>query len=963
MARLLSDGALLRYATLASPNLFTTFGLVIELPSPSLTSPEFETTNLEDDAKTFELGKADHPTVNVRFFYDPVDASQYRRVFTAVRVGEVLRWRVVNPPSVAGNRGNSSFTFEGEVAALSSLRNVNAMITGTMGLRVTGPDIDFQRETLQLTIERAAVDGLILDERAPVLIRPLGRPVRSALDTFFMADARILARAKIVQEKLLLGDAAFPVLAPAGRAPVVVTRSAIDGLFLFERVQRATALFSREAVLFAPEVVDPSGTFLIADEFNALSVSDTAGAARWASYWVGLNVRTLTTDGDEAFHSTDSFPAATSGTIADAIGSYGGEANPPIARWRFDETSGTVIADSAGSFTGTTQGSPTFTAGHLGNAIVLNGTTQWVDFGNATALIGMSRTYAFWIWVDDLAVVQKGIFCKLDNATAKGVLFDQIGAAFRIYVETGSPQWQVANYFTGLTAQWVHCAVVLDNGVIRLYRGGTVLSGTGTGTYATVTADPGGTANTALIGRQANLARFFPGRIDDFRVYNRALTASEVAALAADQLGGTYGSPPYLHQVSSGTIKIRAFAGVDWTQWTTPAAGIRQKLYDLPAVAGMLDHSPTYRRGPLGYWKVRFKVNSQTKGQRWAWWLLPKSGARPPEVVLVERVEDGGALAGKNSHRVTKRAGDATPAQYGTTSYTFDASGFHDYSVELRSGWIVHYVDNVEMLRTVNPFGDVTDWALGGSWDVGSTLTGDPTAATTWPAEVEVDYARIYSSKAVSPDAGPFADDWTGLADGAEWSSAKWTGKTLGSGTPAPAIDALAVAGNPAGRIVPQGLASTYAKITARCGWLANFELFVKFTMTAGGEQYHGIYVRSQGTPAAHPEEPPNCYRIRMRIDSANANRLTYCKVEGDVRGAEVAAAHTWSTTQWNLRIRCEGSSIRARAWQGAEPGTWDIDQTDATHTIGEIVFASINGSGATTAKPILYDDLSIVEL
>src|SRR5271169_5363120 len=84
------------------------------------------------------------------------------------------------------------------------------------------------------------------------------------------------------------------------------------------------------------------------------------------------------------------------------------------AGYAFDETSGTTTADASGhSITGTLTNGPTFTPGHSGNAITLDGVNDYVNLGNPTALrLTGSMTVSAWVYAsafpsDDAAVVSK----------------------------------------------------------------------------------------------------------------------------------------------------------------------------------------------------------------------------------------------------------------------------------------------------------------------------------------------------------------------------------------------------------------------------------------------------------------------------------------------------------------------------------------------------------------------------
>jgi len=76
---------------------------------------------------------------------------------------------------------------------------------------------------------------------------------------------------------------------------------------------------------------------------------------------------------------------------------------------------------------------------------------------------------------------------------------------------------------------FIHVAMIKDGGTIRTYINNELVS---------EVADPMTctTGNTAdmTIGCRGNLVRFFKGKIDDIRIYNRALSADEISELASE---------------------------------------------------------------------------------------------------------------------------------------------------------------------------------------------------------------------------------------------------------------------------------------------------------------------------------------------------------------------------------------------------------------------------------------------
>ena len=76
---------------------------------------------------------------------------------------------------------------------------------------------------------------------------------------------------------------------------------------------------------------------------------------------------------------------------------------------------------------------------------------------------------------------------------------------------------------------WQHVAVVQNGGAVIFYRDGIDIGGVASGQQF-----PGAGPHPVRIGiRATDLNRDFDGLIDEVRIYNRALSADEIATLAA----------------------------------------------------------------------------------------------------------------------------------------------------------------------------------------------------------------------------------------------------------------------------------------------------------------------------------------------------------------------------------------------------------------------------------------------
>ncbi len=213
-----------------------------------------------------------------------------------------------------------------------------------------------------------------------------------------------------------------------------------------------------------------------------------------------------------------------------------------VGHWRFDETSGTTASDSSGNgHTGTLLNGAAWNAGGmLDGCVSLDGTNDFVSVPSSTAL---NVTSAVTFAVQIHAVTWGGPSGVTANRRIlqKGYNDDQ----YRLTSEGGSLKFDLRNV-AALTAslpatgRWVHVAATYDRGAgqMRLYYDGElVASRTASGLIGT-------TNNNLCIGTKkltpapSGYNDNFSGRIDDVRIYNRALTQAEIAALVGSRPAG-----------------------------------------------------------------------------------------------------------------------------------------------------------------------------------------------------------------------------------------------------------------------------------------------------------------------------------------------------------------------------------------------------------------------------------------
>ena len=202
------------------------------------------------------------------------------------------------------------------------------------------------------------------------------------------------------------------------------------------------------------------------------------------------------------------------------------------AHLKFDESVGTVAADSTGNgSTGTLVNGPTWAAGKTGNAINLDGSNDHVTLPGG-AIGGLTTaTFAAWVNLDALANWQR-VFdfgTGTNNYLFLTPRFSSTGTV-RFAIRTPSVGEQIINGTSALaTGSWQHVAVVLNGATGTLYLNGVQV---GQNTAMTLNPSSLGVTTQNYLGKSQWNDPYLDGRIDDFRIMGRALTATEIAWLA-----------------------------------------------------------------------------------------------------------------------------------------------------------------------------------------------------------------------------------------------------------------------------------------------------------------------------------------------------------------------------------------------------------------------------------------------
>jgi glucose/arabinose dehydrogenase len=294
-------------------------------------------------------------------------------------------------------------------------------------------------------------------------------------------------------------------------------------------------------------------------------------------------------DGGAATH-TITAPAAPATYTA----TYAPLAAPPglVAAYAMDEASGATILDWSGSnLTGTITGATRITQGRFGGALSFDGVNDWVTVADATPLdLTTGMTLEAWVyptangggsWRNLIIKERAGgeVYNLYANADTDAPVLYAIRAALPdVPLDARGTSQLTLN-------TWNHVAATYDNATLRLYVNGAQV-GTRAMTGALLTS-----TGALRIGGNSVWGEFFQGRIDEVRIYNRALTQPEIQADRDTPIGvdtippvrsngqpagtlaaGTTQATLSLTTNENATCRYGSTAGVDYASLTTLAA-------------------------------------------------------------------------------------------------------------------------------------------------------------------------------------------------------------------------------------------------------------------------------------------------------------------------------------------------------------------------------------------------------
>lgn len=343
-----------------------------------------------------------------------------------------------------------------------------------------------------------------------------------------------------------------------------------------------------------------------------------------------------------------------------------------VGYWSFNEGRGSAVLDSSGNGnTGTITGA-TWMPGERGQALSFNGTSDKVTLGNIT--IANNATVS--AWIKTTSVSQKPVFSNRGNSLYFGINQGK----FFIYYNPATPAPAMTSNGYINDNKW-HLVTWTSNGSdSNMYIDGVF--------DKTLPQSRTAQSGTSYIGWDSpNASEYFPGGIDDVRIYNRVLSAAEIQNLYKQN--ETVVNASQNNKLTNGLVSLWSFDGRDVSGTT------------------VYDRSGNNRNGTV-------------------------IGSATPDMGKI-----GQAFSFKNSSQYVQSG--SVFSEFGTSNQPYTISGWVKVNTGVTSGNVV-FMGDAWCLPPVNITGSklrATSWN-GGQVDALGTTTITPNVwysfATTWDA-------------------------------------------------------------------------------------------------------------------------------------------------------------------------------------------------------------------------------------
>jgi beta-lactam-binding protein with PASTA domain/glucose/arabinose dehydrogenase len=199
---------------------------------------------------------------------------------------------------------------------------------------------------------------------------------------------------------------------------------------------------------------------------------------------------------------------------------------PPslVAAYGFNEGSGSSVADISGNGNSGTINAATWTnAGKFGSALVFNGSSSWVTINASQSLaLKNGMTVEAWVYPTTLSGWRTIALQERPGGLAYSLYAYDNAPRPAGYINVGGSDISASGTAQPPLNAWTHLAMTYDGAALKMYVNGTLVKST------SVSGNIVSSTSPLRIGGNSLWGEYFSGRIDEVRIYNRALSVGEI---------------------------------------------------------------------------------------------------------------------------------------------------------------------------------------------------------------------------------------------------------------------------------------------------------------------------------------------------------------------------------------------------------------------------------------------------
>ncbi len=225
------------------------------------------------------------------------------------------------------------------------------------------------------------------------------------------------------------------------------------------------------------------------------------------------------------------------GNATDTDSSY--QSNAPtglVGDWNMDEPTVGTVHDSSGNNNNGTETATAVVSGEINNARSFNGSSSYIQMSSPVVSSGTAMSVSLWVWNNSATQSQDvTIFTNQNDTGNYGMILSRTTSgtsnAWSVFFGGGNGSWYGygSNTFSIPVGVWTHLVCIVNGTTIQVYQNGIPIVN-----YSPGSVNPSFTSSHNLeLGSDTYGAsgRFFNGYIDDVRIYNTALSATQAKGL------------------------------------------------------------------------------------------------------------------------------------------------------------------------------------------------------------------------------------------------------------------------------------------------------------------------------------------------------------------------------------------------------------------------------------------------